>query len=156
MKQDDFQKAMEAIGKANIHIAGDFVMEKHVGTEIANVNVESGGTVNVAGGLDDIESLTNSPTQDNEQKQDNHEELFHFIHPTIDTKDEWRIHEEVKRLVRRNGIQEICQYLLQMKRDNKILLPQSLSVAYNELVRMGMPNKEGFNERTFQKYYRRC
>lgn len=41
MKQEDIQKAMEALGKANIHIAGDFVMEKHVEYEVANV--EAGG-----------------------------------------------------------------------------------------------------------------
>ena len=41
----------------------------------------------------------------------------------------------------------------QVRRDNKILLPQSPSSAYTELVRMGMPNGEGFNELTFRKYY---
>ena len=81
------------------------------------------------------------------------DEIFHFIHPSVECKDEWCIHNEVKRLVTRNGLQEICQYLLQMKKDNKILLPQSPSVAYHELVRMGMPDKEGCNENTFRKYY---
>ena len=41
MNKEDMQKAMEALGKANINIAGDFVMEKHVDYEIGNV--ESGG-----------------------------------------------------------------------------------------------------------------
>ena len=34
------------------------------------------------------------------------EELFHFIHPSVDGKQEWQIHDEVKRLVSRQGIQE--------------------------------------------------
>ena len=40
-----------------------------------------------------------------------------------------------------------------MKKEKKILLPQSPSIAYAELVRMGMPSKEGFNEKTFFKHY---
>ena len=82
------------------------------------------------------------------------EELFRFIHPSMVSSHEWEIHQEVKRLVARFGIQDICAYLVQMKNDGKILLPQSVSAAYKELVRMGMPCGEGFNEKTFQKYYK--
>lgn len=81
------------------------------------------------------------------------EELFHFIHPSVDEDQEWAIHREVKRLVKRNGVQEICSYLKQMSAEKKVLLPQMPSVAYAELVRMGMPSGEGFNESTFRKYY---
>ena len=81
--------------------------------------------------------------------------MFHFIHPSVDGSEEWQIHEEVKRLVARQGIQEICQYLKQLADDRKILLPQNAERAYNELVRMGMPNGEGYSLKTFQKYYKR-
>ena len=110
--------------------------------------------INVTGG-----SSEHKPVPETKELHHEHpvitviEELFHFIHPSIDSTEEWSIHNEVKRLVTRNGLQEICQYLLHMKRNNKILLPQTPSVAYNELVRMGMPNKGGFNESTFRKYY---
>lgn len=83
------------------------------------------------------------------------EELFHFVHPSVGEDEEWQIHNEVKRLVRRFGIQEICKYLMLLKAENKILLPQSVGVAYQELVRMGMPSGEGFAEKTFTKYYNR-
>lgn len=83
------------------------------------------------------------------------EELFHFIHPSVDSDQEWLIHKEVKRLVARQGVQEICAYLKRLADDRKILLPQSPSAAYTELVRMGMPSGEGFKEKTFQKYYKR-
>ena len=82
------------------------------------------------------------------------EELFHFVHPELDDKEAWRIHDALKRLVTRQGIQEICLYLLQLRKENKVLLPLSPSSAYTELVRMGMPNGEGFCESTFRKYYR--
>lgn len=83
------------------------------------------------------------------------EEMFRFIHPKVLPAQAWDIHDEVKRLVASHGIQEICSYLHRMARENTILLPLSISAAYNELVRMGMPNGGGFNEKTFQKYYRK-
>ena len=82
------------------------------------------------------------------------EELFHFVHPAVDGDDEWQVHREVHRLVMRQGLQEICRHLLQMKKERRVLLPQSPSSAYAELVRMGMPSGEGFAEKTFRKYYR--
>lgn len=92
-------------------------------------------------------------SKDNEVPRN--EELFHFIHPSVDGSQEWQIHDEVKRLVKRQGIQEICQYLQQLADEKKIMLPQSLGVAYAELTRMGMPTGEGYSEKTFQKYYRK-
>ena len=35
MNKEDLQAALEAIGKGGIHVAGDFVMEKHVEHEVA-------------------------------------------------------------------------------------------------------------------------
>ena len=34
------------------------------------------------------------------------------------------------------------------------LMPQSVKAAYAELVRIGMPSGNGFNEKKFQKYYK--
>ena len=152
MTKEDFQQAMEMLGKANIHIAGDFVMEKHVGTEVANV--ESGGTVNFNGPVGGVKTPTNTTQHELEPTKENKDELFRFIHPSISEEQEWEIHNVVKRLVSRNGIQEICQFLKELKKEKKILLPQSPSIAYAELVRMGMPKGGGFNEITFRKYYR--
>ena len=54
MKQEDIQKMMEALGKANIHIAGDLVIEKHVEHEVANV--EAGGIgIQVVNGMNKTE-----------------------------------------------------------------------------------------------------
>ena len=88
-----------------------------------------------------------------DNEEDGSEELCHFIHPSVDSRQEWQVHNEVKRLASRQGIQEICRHLQQMRRENKLLLPQSPSIAYEELVRMGMPSGNGFNESTFRKYY---
>ena len=88
-------------------------------------------------------------------KQEPHEELFHFIHPSVSGEREWEIHEEVKRLVERQGIQEICMYLYQLSIEKKVLLPQNAEKTYKELVRMGMPDGEGYSLKTFMKYYKR-
>ena len=81
------------------------------------------------------------------------EELCKFIHPTIDDEKGVLIHEEVKRLVKRNGVQMICEYLRQMACDKKILLPPNPSTAYVELVRLGMPTGEGYSEKHFRNHY---
>lgn len=83
------------------------------------------------------------------------EELFKFIHPAIIGDEEQKIHEQVKKLVTRQGIQEICQYLTKLESEEKIYLPQSADTAYTELVRMGMPNGDGFSKKTFMKYYKK-
>lgn len=81
------------------------------------------------------------------------EELFHFVHPELDETEAWHIHDAVKRMVKFQGIQMICLYLTQLKNEKKVLLPPNPSAAYAELVRIGMPNGDGFNETTFRKYY---
>lgn len=83
------------------------------------------------------------------------EELCHFVHPSVDSSQEWQIHNEIKRLVKRQGIQEICQYLQQLSIEKKVLLPQIAEKAYSELVRLGMPNGDGYSLKTFMKYYKR-
>ena len=94
---------------------------------------------------------SSTPPANNQQERD--EEQFHFVHPELDEEEAWRIHDAVKRVVKLQGIQMICQYLTQLKNDKKVLLPPNPSAAYAELVRMGMSNGEGFNETTFRKYY---
>lgn len=92
------------------------------------------------------------------EKQTSHaktpdEELFKFIHPTISDEDGVAIHNEVKRLVKRQSVQVICEYLQQMARDKKILLPPNPSPVYAELVRLGMPTGKGFSEKHFSNHY---
>ena len=98
-----------------------------------------------------LNPTVNVQPQSNQQKPD--EELFHFIHPSLDDEEGWKIHNEVKRLVAYHGLQEICNYLKQLANDKKILLPQSAEKAYIELRRMGMPDGEGFGKKYFMRYY---
>lgn len=126
-------------------INGDFCLNKYVYNADARA-------------ADDAEVEVVS-TQPNEaarvQVQQRDEERFHFVHPEVDDDEAWRIHNAVKRLVEHQGIQEICKYLLQLGNDKQILLPQNAEKMYNELVRMGMPNGDGYKMKTFMKYYTR-
>ena len=99
------------------------------------------------------EAVDEEMVNQNENENQNDEELFHFIHPAVDEEQERKIHNEVKRLVKRQGIQMICQHLAHMQNESKLLLPPNPSVIYKELVRLGMPYEGGFNENTFRKYY---
>ena len=83
------------------------------------------------------------------------EELFHFIHPEIEEEEAWKIHRAVKRVVIYQGIPEICQYLEQLAGKTKIMLPQIAEKMYSELVRLGMPNGDGYSLRHFRTFYKR-
>ena len=133
-----------------VYVQGSYV-DVH-DNEVVNLSIDK-ATVR----LNENDGSTGLP-QDNEndneaQKRQRNEELFHFVHPELDEEEAWRIHDAVKRVVKLQGIQMICQYLTQLKDEKKVLLPPNPSAAYTELVRMGMPDGEGFNEATFRKYY---
>ena len=156
MKQEDIIAALEAVKKSGITVNGDLVLEKKVDYEVANV--EKGGIgVQINHGVEGKNAESTDEEQqddsDNENEGQRNEALFHFVHPELDEAEAWRIHNAVKRVVKLQGIQMICQYLVQLKNEKKVLLPPNPSAAYIELVRMGMPDGEGFNETTFRKYY---
>ena len=88
-----------------------------------------------------------------EGKTNEDEEMFHFVHPELDEHEGWKIHNAVKRLVRNQKVLDICIYLKDLKTKGKVLLPQSPSIAYKELVRMGMPSGEGYSEKHFSGRY---
>ena len=83
------------------------------------------------------------------------EELCKFIHPAIDKVRARKVHMVLKRLVSSHGIQEICQYMNKMAEEELILQPVNPGTAYKELTRLGMPTTDGYNIKTFQKYYRK-
>ncbi len=160
MKKEDIEEALKTISKSGVTVAGDLVLEKHVDKEIGNV--EKGGIGIMINGKEvdwkdtqkKVESSAAEPSATSVKEE--REDIFKFIHPAVDSEErEWQIHHEIKRLVTRQGIQEICQYLKQMADEKKIMLPQNAEKAYNELVRMGMPNGDGFSLKTFRNCYTR-
>ena len=96
---------------------------------------------------------TTESVQPATSKQERNEELFHFVHPELDETEAWRIHDAIKRLVANYRIPDICAYLKEQKQKGKLLLPSIPSTMYSELVRLGMPNGEGFSEKNFSNSY---
>lgn len=143
--------------KININVMPGAQMNGYVKEQnnyFGNVQkIESGSEAETNPIVDAEEVKTAESVQPATIKQERNEELFHFVHPELDETEAWRIHDAVKRIVKLQGIQMICQYLVQLKDEKKVLLPPNPSAAYAELVRMGMPDGEGFNETTFRKYY---
>ena len=106
----------------------------------------------------DMDELARTQASDKQAKADvavqQDEEMFKFVHPSLDNEEEgWKIHNEVKRLVKRQSVPDICLYLGKLASKDKIFLPLMPSVAYKELVRMGMPQTGGFGEKYFKKHY---
>ena len=99
-----------------------------------------------------LNPTVNEQPECNQQKPD--EELLHFIHPEIEEEEAWKIHRTIKRLVANQGLQEICQYLNDMSDTKKIMLPINAEKMYNELVRLGMPDGEGYSLKYFKNHYR--
>ena len=90
MKQEDIQKALEAIGKGGITVAGDLVLEKKVEYEVANV--EAGGIgiqINNGNEEDDDDTLP-SECDESDEKESN-EELIKLLTPIF-----WNNEEEAK------------------------------------------------------------
>ena len=132
-----------------VYVQGSYV-DVH-DNEVVNLSIDK-ATVAVDADSQQIRDVASSVRQNRVERQRD-EELFHFVHPELDETEAWRIHDAIKRVVKLQGIQMICQYLTQLKNDKKVLLPPVPSAAYTELVRMGMPDGDGFNETTFRKYY---
>lgn len=106
-----------------------------------------------------VEKVNEAPStcsgqDENDNQNENNDELFHFIHPAMDEDMEKKIHNEVKRLVKRQSIQMICQHLVHMQNEGKLLLPPNPSAIYKELVRMGLPQSDGYSEKNFKNNYR--
>ena len=89
----------------------------------------------------------------NKEDRQRDEELFHFVHPELDETEAWRIHDAIKRVVANYRIPDICAYLKEQKQNGKLMLPSNPSNMYNELVRLGMLNGEGFSEKNFSNSY---
>lgn len=95
----------------------------------------------------------NPSTNSGQGENYNGEELFHFIHPEVEYEEALRIHVAIKRLVAYQKAKEICEYLHDLKKRGKVMLPSNVTIMYNELIRMGMPSGDGYTEKNFRNYY---
>ena len=141
---------MDKDKRSEIHITNNFnaPIGQHI-DHVDTINFRMDGEGNFHFGM--VEE-TNSVTA-SEGKPRRDEEMFHFVHPELGDEEGWQIHDAVKRLVTHQKVLDICNYLNKLRAKGKVLLPQSPSNAYKELVRMGMPNGDGFSEKYFSSCY---
>lgn len=135
---------------------GDVVALKVVETEIGNIAPGGIGVQKVYRTYDpntEGKRHANNPPRGSAGNGERNEECFHFIHPEVGEEEAWNIHDSIKRLVTHQKAKEICQYLKKLENQGKVLLPQSPTTMYNELVRLGMPTGEGFSEKYFSSCY---
>ena len=126
-----------------VYVQGNYV-DVH-DNEVVNLTIDKA----MVNGVD----INDTPDLDKEEESQRDEELFHFVHPELDETEAWRIHNTIKRLVANYRIPDICAYLKEQKQKGKLLLPSIPSSMYSELVRLGMPNGEGFSEKNFSNSY---
>ena len=139
-QQKDIAQLFEAMGNSG----GRFVIGQVIGSQTNYI----GDHLAQKDGKTPHEDIPHS-----EENVERNEELFHFVHPEIEDEEAWRIHDAVKRLVKHQKAKEICQYLKDLRKERKVLLPESPGIAYKELVRMGMPTGDGFSEKYFSGCY---
>ena len=132
-----------------VHVQGSYV-DVH-DNEVVNLSIDK-ATVAVDAASQQIRDVAATVRQNSAEGQRD-EELFHFVHPELDETEAWRIHDAIKRVVANYRIPDICAYLKEQKQNGKLMLPSNPSNMYNELVRLGMPNGEGFSEKNFSNSY---
>ena len=133
-----------------VYVQGSYV-DVH-DNDVVNLSIDK-ATVSMDVNDKQIKGATETLRQCSAGGQRN-EEQFHFVHPEIDDEEAWHVHDAVKRVVAHQKVLDICLYLKDLKKNGKVLLPQSPSVAYQELKRMGMPTGDGFSEKYFASCYK--
>lgn len=117
-------------------------------------------TINTNGAKDISEQVENPSATPSPEPSFGQElaagDLFKYIHPSItDDAKKTQITLEIQNLVRTQPLPDICHYLIDMKKANRIYLNVKPEAAFAELHRMGMPDEthDGFAYKTFTKYY---
>ena len=158
MTSEEIAELLKAAVQARPQVTQTLNFNAPVGQQIAHVDkIEAHFDKEMDMLVANAGEIENGAHKEKSAQEDGREhELTFFIHPSLDDEKGYKVTEDIVRLVRRNGIQEICQYLNSLADRNLVLLPQSKKGAYDELVRLGMPKeKGGFDYKTFIKYYKK-
>lgn len=158
MTSEEIAELLKAVGTARPQVTQTLNFNAPVGQQIAHVDkIEAHFDKDMGMQVANVGEIDNSVISEKPVTNDcsNHELSF-LIHPSLDDEEGYRVEAEIIRLVKRNGIQEICNYLSLLADKRQVLLPQNQTNAYNELVRLGMPKeKGGYDYKTFNKYYKK-
>ena len=82
-------------------------------------------------------------------------DLFHYTHPSLSEDEQRQVDATIRNLVKQFAVPEICTFLKNMRKENKLFLPPNTKGVMKELQRLGMPDEtaKGFSYENFKKYY---
>jgi hypothetical protein len=115
-----------------------------------NIGTQNNYHITYAGTPTDYPSYKAEPAPEPQIEQ------FRFIHPSVtDEAERLKIHREVENLVRTLPLPDICRYLMEMKKNNRVYLTVKPEIMFEELHRMGMPDETtpGFSIKNFRSYF---
>lgn len=82
--------------------------------------------------------------------------LFKYIHYRItDDKEKLKVHKMICNIVRIPKMQQVCDALLELMKQEMILSTIDQCAMLNELHRLGLPtDQKGFSDKNFYSFYR--
>ena len=83
-------------------------------------------------------------------------EEFRFIHVAVtDEKERAQIHKTLCNIIRLPRMQQVCEELYKLMKNNKVLCTINPEAMLSELRRLGMPSDiKGFSDQNFYHYFR--
>lgn len=97
--------------------------------------------------------MVSSPTsQESKVNED-----FKFIHVAVtDEKERAQIHKTLCNIIRLPRMQQVCEELYKLMKNNKVLCTINPEAMLKELRRLGLPpdGQEGFSDKNFYHYFK--
>jgi len=124
--------------------------EKYTQVNIGTQNVNY-GTIN-----NYYSTTTTATTEPAATPEPPQMDLFKYIHPSVvDESERLKVHKEVVNLVRTLALPDVCKYLQNLKRNNRVYLNVKPELMFAELHRLGLPGEDtpGFSYKNFTNYF---
>lgn len=156
----DTQAQIQQLQAENTRLISENITLKYTLTQMEekytqiNIGTQNNNcTVNNYFSTTSTTATTAEPTAAPEQPQ---MDLFKYIHPCVtDVEERKKIHMEIQNLVRTLPLPEICRYLMDLRKNDRVYLNVKPELMFEELHRMGMPDESvsGFSMKNFRSYF---
>ena len=144
----------------NTIVQGDYIAgDKITGDVIKNVAPGGVGKQVIYGVQPTTETAPPEPSRSSDSSSAHRvsdEELFKYIHyRIIDDAEKLKVHKMVCNIVRLPKMQQVCDALFELMKDELVLSTIDQSAMLSELRRLGLPSdQKGFSDPNFYSYYR--
>lgn len=158
MTAEELAEVLRAVNANRPQVTQTMNFNAPIGQQIAHVDrIEAHFDKDMGMQVVNAEEMNKTEPGADSGKPVGDEELCHFIYPGLDEQESLTVHRQIRDVVRRFGMKDICSFLKRLADEDKVLLPQVPQNAFDELHRMGMPPQDvkGFGYDNFCKYYRK-